>query len=100
MGESGYYGHVDINNYPQPVVYNQQPVVVVQQPRVVYEPVYVRVPEEHRRHWHRHCSTYNACGRPVYFVQDHWYHNVYRPQYAHHHGGRWEREERREHRHN
>jgi hypothetical protein len=52
-------------------------------------PVYLRVPEGHRRHWSRHCNRYNACGRQVYFVQDGWYQNTYAPRYRDgHYGGR------------
>jgi hypothetical protein len=99
MGDNGYYGRIDIGNTPAPVVYNPQPLIIEQQ-RVYVEPVYVRVPEGHRKHWSHHCGAYNACGRPVYFVQDNWYHNTYRPQYARDHGRYWNREhdryERRE----
>ena len=28
-----------------------------------------------RRHWRKHCARYDACGRPVYFVQEDWYRN-------------------------
>ena len=101
MGDSGYYGRIDIGNYPPPVVVNTQPVIIQQQ-RTVVEPIYVRVPEGHRKHWAQHCGAYNACGRPVYFVQDHWYHNTYRPRYAqdhsrdHNRGRDWDRNERRD----
>jgi hypothetical protein len=37
------------------------------------EPVYLWVPPGHRRDWRNHCSRYNACGAPVYFVNDRWY---------------------------
>ena len=104
MGDSGYYGRIEIGNYPAPVLVYPQPVIIQQQ-RVYVEPVYVRVPEGHRKHWARHCGAYNACGRPVYFVNDSWYHNTYRPRYAqehshdHHRGRDWDRDERREDRH-
>ena len=52
----------------QPVVI-QRPVQVVQQ----VQPVYMWVPPGHRQNWRRHCGAYNACGVPVYFVQDQWY---------------------------
>ena len=72
MGDNGYYGHIDIGNAPQPVVYNTQPVIIQQQP-VYVEPVYMRVPVAHQHNWRHHCGYYNACGRPVYFVKDTWY---------------------------
>ena len=100
MGDNGYYGHIDIGNAPQPVVYNTQPVIIQQQP-VYVEPVYMRVPVAHQQNWRHHCGYYNACGRPVYFVKDTWYQNTYRPHYARAHGydynrGRdWDRDGRR-----
>jgi hypothetical protein len=52
----------------QPIIV-QRPQVVVQRP----EPVYMWVPPGHRKNWKKHCRDYNACGVPVYFVQDQWY---------------------------
>jgi len=81
VSQPGVYGRVDIGRFPQPQVVVAQPViirrpVVVQQPQVVVmqpEPVYMWVPPGHRKNWRRHCGQYNACGVPVYFVQDRWY---------------------------
>jgi hypothetical protein len=39
------------------------------------EPIYLHVPPGHEKHWRQHCAEYHACGRRVYFVQDHWYRN-------------------------
>ena len=39
------------------------------------QPVYVWVPQGHRKHWSKHCHDYNACGVPVYFVRHDWYHD-------------------------
>jgi hypothetical protein len=61
--------------YPQPVIIEQRTVNVVRQP------IYLRVPPGHERHWDKHCSRYQACGQPVYFVQDGWYRDVYEPRY-------------------
>ena len=100
MGDSGYYGRIDIGNAPQPVVYNTQPVIIWQQP-VYVEPAYMRVPVAHQHNWRQHCGAYNACGRPVYFVKDTRYQHTYRPHYARNHGqdynrGRdWDRDGRR-----
>lgn len=77
ISEPGVYGRVDIGRFPQPQVIVAQPVVV-HRPRVVVaqpEPVYLWVPPGHRKHWSRHCADYRACGVPVYFVQDRWYHD-------------------------
>jgi hypothetical protein len=55
-------------------------VIVVDRHRHL-APVYLRVPREHSRHWNRYCSRYRACGRPVYFVRNEWYQDVYAPRY-------------------
>lgn len=74
ISQPGVYGRVDIGRFPQPVVVLPQPVVVAAPTVVVRrDPVYLWVPDEHRRHWKRHCKHYRACGVPVYFVQDRWY---------------------------
>ncbi|HEY4374226.1 MAG TPA: hypothetical protein VGN52_20035 [Burkholderiales bacterium] len=76
VGEPGFYGSINLGGGPPPVVYNQAPVVAG--PTVVgAPPVYLRVPAEHRAHWDRYCSHYNACGRPAYFVHEDWYHRHY-----------------------
>lgn len=65
----GVYGQVTMGNAPPPPVYNTRPVVVTA-PVVVNAPVvYMHVPDEHRHHWSHYCGRYNACGRPVQFVQ-------------------------------
>lgn len=83
----GVFGRIDIGRLPLPKLVLPVPVVglpvpVPVPPRVVVgrpvpapEPIYVWVPEHHRRHWHDHCERYRACGRPVYFVEDRWYHD-------------------------
>ena len=100
IGQPGFYGRLDIGNYPQPQVIYAQPVVIAPVRGVVYQPVYLRVPPGHSRDWRKHCHKYDACGRPVYFVQDRWYSDVYAPRYRERHGGRDERRgERRGDRH-
>jgi hypothetical protein len=82
VGQPGFYGRLDIGNYPPPVVMYPQPVVVVPVPvGVVRQPMYLHVPPGHQKNWRRYCSQYEACGYPVYFVQTGWYNNVYVPQY-------------------
>jgi hypothetical protein len=88
VGQPGYYGRIDIGNFPQPVVMYPQPVVIAPQPRYAGPPLYLRVPPGHSRHWSRHCAQYQACGQPVYFVRDNWYRDVYAPRYVREHGGR------------
>ena len=80
IGEPGLYGRIDIGNAPRPQVIYAEPVVIYRQATVV-EPVYMRVPPGHAKDWRKHCKHYNACSRPVYFVQDGWYQDVYAPHY-------------------
>jgi hypothetical protein len=93
VGQPGFYGRIDIGSFPQPELVYARPVVVHPTPvGVVYQPVYMHVPPGYEKHWSRHCSKYNACGRPVYFVKGGWYNNVYVPQHqarlAKEHGGK------------
>jgi hypothetical protein len=71
FSQPGAYGRVDIGQYAQPVLVAPQPVVIGT--RVYREPVYLWVPAAQRRDWRRYCGSYNACGAPVYFVEDRWY---------------------------
>ena len=73
--QPGVYGRVDIGAAPPPPVVYAQPMIITQ-PQVVrhQQPVYLYVPVEQQRHWGRYCGRYGACSRPVYFVQDNWYH--------------------------
>lgn len=93
VSQPGVYGRVDIGRFPQPQVVVAQPVII-EQPRVVHvrpEPVYLHVPPGHRKNWRKHCRHYDACGVPVYFVQERWY----QERVVHHE--RWEREHGRRH---
>ena len=83
VGQPGFYGRIDIGSYPQPRLVYAEPVII-QQPRVGYpapRPMYLYVPPGHAKDWRKHCGKYNACGQPVYFVQESWYNDVYVPQY-------------------
>ena len=80
LGQPGYYGQLDLGRYGAPQVVYRQPVVV-QRRHWNRAPVYVRAPPGHYKNWDRHCDRYDACGRPVYFVRDDWYRNVYAPRY-------------------
>jgi len=85
IGEPGFYGRIDIGGMPPPRLIYAQPMEVYRAPvGVVREPIYLRVPPGHAKHWSRHCREYDACDRPVYFVQDRWYQNVYVPRYREH----------------
>ena len=71
--QPGVYGRIDIGNFPPPRIVYPQPVVIVQPPIAVYQqPVYLYVPPGHQKNWAKHCARYNACGQPVYFVQEDW----------------------------
>lgn len=99
IGHPNYYGQIEIGNVAPPPVMYAQPMIVQAAPvGVVYQPLYLRVPYEHHHDWRRYCSLYNACGRPVYFVEDHWYQNTYAPQYRNEHRDRdgYRGEERRD----
>ena len=88
VGQPGFYGRIDIGNAPPPVLVYPQPVVIqkvyVAQPT---PPLYLHVPPGHAQKWSKHCHKYDACARPVYFVKDDWYNNVYVPHYQKSHGG-------------
>ncbi len=83
VGQPGFYGQIDIGTFPRPQVVYPSPVVVSPVPAGVHvpPPVYLHVPPGHAKKWSKHCQKYNACGRPVYFVQDRWYNEVYVPEY-------------------
>ena len=82
IAQPGFYGRIDIGQVPQPAVIYPQPVIIEQRPMtVVREPIYLRVPPGHEKHWDKYCHHYGACGQPVYFVQDRWYRDVYAPRY-------------------
>ncbi|MDB5918616.1 MAG: hypothetical protein JWR40_2850 [Massilia sp.] len=85
IGQPGFYGHIELGGYAPPPVYYTQPVIVERQVRYVGQPVYLRVPQGHRKHWNKHCRQYNACGQQVFFVQDGWYNNTYAPRYREQH---------------
>lgn len=83
ISEPGFYGRIDVGRVPQPAVIYARPIVIEQQPvTVVRQPIYLRVPPGHEKHWDKNCHRYNACGQPVYFVQDTWYREVYEPRYS------------------
>jgi len=85
IGQPGFYGRIELGDYPPPQL-------VYQQPRVIRgrhfggEPIYLHVPPGHERNWSRHCREYNACGESVYFVQNGWYNREYVPRYQEQHG--------------
>ncbi len=87
LGQPGFYGQIDIGDYPPPQLVYAQPVIVE---KVVYveQPIYLRVPRDQAEHWDRYCHQYGACARRTYFVQDTWYDTVYVPTYQKKHDKR------------
>ena len=100
IGEPGFYGRLDIGDFPPPQVIYRQPIMV-ERVEVSRPPIYLRVPPGHAKHWRKHCHEYHACGERVFFVQDGWYNREYVPRYRERHGGRRDerRDERRDDRH-
>ena len=98
IGDPGFYGRIDIGDYPQPRL-------IYREPRVIYreaarEPIYLHVPPGHAKNWRKHCRKYDACGERVYFVQDSWYNQVYVPRYQErHHDRRSDRHDERRDKH-
>lgn len=86
VGQPGFYGTIVLGNAPPPqVIYTQPRMIMAAPPGVMLPPpIYLHVPLEQSRHWRRFCNIYNACGVPVYFVQDIWYNNIYVPHYRDH----------------
>ena len=80
VGQPGFYGRIDVGDYPQPQVLYRQPIMV--EPMAVERPpIYMRVPPGHAKNWRKHCREYGACGERVLFVQDNWYNREYAPRY-------------------
>jgi hypothetical protein len=84
VGQPGFYGQLDIGNFPQPQVINPQPVFI-EDDGMNRPPLYLRVPPKYVKHWKKHCHEYNACGRRVFFVRDDWYNREYVPRYQEQH---------------
>jgi len=117
VGQPGFYGRIELGPDAglRPQLVYSQPVWAErtheQEHRQAFgpafaEPMYLYVPPDHARHWRRYCAFYQACRRPVFFVQERWYRDVYVPHYrraygpghGHGHGHEQQRDwERREH---
>ena len=88
VSQPGFYGQINIGDFPRPTVIYAQPVWIARPAKVVHvEPVYLRIPPGHEKHWSKHCGEYGACGRPVYFVREDWYQKTYVPYYRDRKGG-------------
>ena len=86
VGQPGFYGRLDIGDYPAPQLIYAQPVIVQRPQYYAGHPIYLRVPPGYEKHWKKHCAAYGACGRPVYFVREDWYQNEYVPHQHHREG--------------
>lgn len=84
VGQPGFYGRLDIGDFPRPQILYSQPRMVRRGPSG-RPPVYMHVPPGHARNWRRHCAAYNACDERVYFVRDSWYNNEYVPRHQQRH---------------
>lgn len=82
INQPGVYGRIDIGDVPRPALVYPQPVIITP-PVVAYErrPIYLYVPPLHQKDWRRYCGRYNACGQPVYFVQDQWVRERYEKEH-------------------
>ncbi|MFC7422297.1 hypothetical protein ACFQNF_20765 [Iodobacter arcticus] len=80
FGQPGFYGSFNIGDFQQPRLIYQEPRII-QQVSVVQPPMYLVVPPGHAKNWSKHCRRYNACSRPVYFVQESWYNSEIVPRY-------------------
>jgi len=76
VGQPGFYGRIDLGNAAPPPVMMAEPIWV-QRAAVRPQPIYLRVPPGHEKHWDKHCAEYRACGVPVYFVREEWYQERY-----------------------
>jgi hypothetical protein len=85
IGQPGFFGHIDIGNAPPPRLVFAEPIVI-ERTEVVRQPIYLHVRPGHEKNWRKHCRKYDACGQPVYFVQDDWYNNVYVPHHRKNNG--------------
>lgn len=82
VGGSGFYGRIEVGNFPKPPVVSPIPVVIERAPVTAERPpIYLRVPPGHAKHWRKHCHEYDACGERVLFVEERWYNEVYVPSH-------------------
>lgn len=89
INQPGMYGRIDLGNHPPPQVILPQPVVIMPSPVARHQqPIYLYVPPGHQKKWDKHCYRYNACGQPVYFVQESWVKERYEERRDHDGRGR------------
>lgn len=86
VGQPGFYGRIDIGDFPKPQLLYAQPVIIAPVAGIVRPSIYLHVPPGHAKDWAKHCHKYNACGDRVFFVRESWYNDVYVPHYHAKHG--------------
>lgn len=86
IGQPGFYGEIHLGEFfPAPELIYTEPVIIHRPSvHIVQQPIYLHVPPGHVRLRHRYCYQYNTCNRPVFFVRERWYNNIYVPQYHRH----------------
>lgn len=98
VAQPGIYGRIEIGNVPPPPVVYAQPLLIQRAPVVVQQqPVYLYVPPGHQKKWAKHCSKYNACGQPVYFVKESWVRERYDADQRRDRGGKKEKKQKGKH---
>ena len=100
INQPGVYGRINIGDIPRPALVLPQPVIITQ-PRVVVErqPIYLYVPPTHQQNWRQYCGRYDACGQPVYFVQDSWVRERYEHEHSSSNRGNkhgWDKDDKKE----
>ncbi|VTU25138.1 hypothetical protein [Variovorax sp. PBL-E5] len=80
INQPGVYGRINIGDLPRPALILPQPVIIAPAP-VQRPPIYLYVPAAHQQNWRRYCGRYNACGQPVYFVQESWVRQRYEAEH-------------------
>lgn len=81
VGQPGFFGRINVRGYPVPEVIYGRPMLAEPDYGYPGSPIYLHVPRGWASHWRRHCAEFRACYRPVYFVRDSWYNEVYVPRY-------------------
>jgi hypothetical protein len=80
-GQPEYYGPIDVSDLPQPELVFTYPVIIERpRSRAAIEPIFLHVPVDYAKKWRKYCYLYDACKRPVYFVREKWYREVYVPR--------------------
>jgi hypothetical protein len=92
VGEPGFYGQLDIVDFPKPELVNTKPVIIERRVLAIPpQPIYLHVPPGYEKNWRKHCHEYDACWKPVFFVRDKWYNDVYVARHREHMKHRVER---------